>query len=257
MAVLGVMGIFLLGATVPRVEAGIGGSDTPTYPTVVTVGQTINASVTVVNLSTSPNDTENIKLLSLFLIPACKVTSGGSVCEPAANQDPGVFSVLTAVGNGATTPCAGITFTIGAPAAGSGEVQLTPSSDVILGPANGPAAARTCTVNLSLKVLKVPSNPAVPPCTGGGPICTDPISSVSLLGVTSGLNGGGSGSARGLITGAGDTGIGSDGACGASTIAGALAGAVAAADSDGFALRGAAVAAWGALDVGDVTTPEP
>lgn len=198
MAVLGVMGILLLGATVPRVEAGIGGSDTPTYPPAVTVGQVINASLTVVNLSTSPNDTENVKLVSLFLIPACKVTSGGSVCEPAANQDPGVFAVLTATGNGATTPCAGIGFTVGAPAAGSGEVQLTPQSDVILGPALGLAAARTCTVDLTLRVLKVPANPVPTPpaCTGGGPICTDPITSVSLVGVGSTLNGGGSGSAQ-------------------------------------------------------------
>ena len=196
MAVLGVMGILLLGATVPRAEAGIGGSDTPTFPTVVSVGDTINASLTVINLSTPNNDTENVQLVSLFLIPACKVTSGGSVCEPAANQDPGVFQVLTANGNAATTPCAGVSFTVGAPAAGSGEVQLTPQSNVILGPANGAAAARTCTVDLTLKVLKVPTKPANPPCTGGGPICTDPITSVSLVGVSPTLNGSGSGSAQ-------------------------------------------------------------
>ncbi len=196
-AVLGVMGILLLGATVPRVEAGIGGSDTPTYPQVVTVGQVINASVTVINLSTAPNEPDHVQLLSLFLIPACKVTSGGTVCEPAAVQDPGVFTVLTAVGNATTTPCAGVTFTIGAPAAGSGEVQLTPGSSIILGPSNGPATDRTCTVDLTLRVLKVPANPATPPCTGGGPICTDPITHVSLQSVENpGLNGSGSGSAQ-------------------------------------------------------------
>src|SRR5262245_47910818 len=190
------MGIFLLGASVPGVEAGIGGSDTPTFPTAVTVGDQISASLKVINQSTTPNDTENVKLVTLFLIPACKTTAGGTVCEPAANQDPGVFEVLTAVGNAGTTPCANVTFTIGAPAAGSGEVQLTPVSDVILGPAAGAEAARTCTVDLTLKVLKVPTKPAVPPCTGGGPICTDPITSVSLLGVTTLLNGSGSGSAQ-------------------------------------------------------------
>src|SRR5262249_31188504 len=133
-AAVAVLGIFLLGAAIPGVEAGIGGSDTPTFPTAVTVGQQIGASLTIINLSTTPSDTENVKLVSLILTPSCGSSALTPICVDP-NLDPGVFQVLSAVGDGGTTPCAGTIFQVSSPTADAGQVTLTPMSDVILGPA--------------------------------------------------------------------------------------------------------------------------
>ena len=189
LAVLGVVGILLLGVSIPRADAGIGGSNTPTWPVTVTVGTTFSASVIIINQSTPPNDTENVLLTSLFVTPAC-ADSASPICL-AGNRDPGVFDVLTAVGAASTTPCAGVTFSVGAPDAATGEVQLTPQTTITLGPANGAAAARTCQVNLTLRAKKVPSNPAIP-----GTGTTDPLTRTTLQGVVSTLNGTASGSAQ-------------------------------------------------------------
>src|SRR5262245_2319010 len=69
LAVLGVVGILMLGVSIPRADAGIGGSNTPTWPVTVTVGVTFNANVIIINQSTNPNDTENVLLTSLFVTP--------------------------------------------------------------------------------------------------------------------------------------------------------------------------------------------
>jgi hypothetical protein len=88
-------------------------------------------------------------LTSLFVTPAC-ADSASQLCL-AGNRDPGVFDVLTAVGNAGTTPCAGVTFTIGVPDAASGEVQLTPGSTITLGPSNGvDPGPKTCQVDMTL-----------------------------------------------------------------------------------------------------------
>jgi hypothetical protein len=189
LAVLGVVGILLLGVSIPRADAGIGGSNTPTWPVTVTVGVTFGASVIIVNQSTPPNDTENVLLTSLFVTPAC-ADSASQLCL-AGNRDPGIFDVLSAVGAAGTTPCANVVFTVGAPDAASGEVQLTPQSTITLGPANGAEASRTCMVNLTLRAKKVPANPAIP-----GTGTTDPLTRATLQGVVSTLNGTASGSAQ-------------------------------------------------------------
>src|SRR5262249_8331505 len=106
-----------------------------------------------------------------------------------------VFTVLSASGDASTAPCAGFTFSISSPDPASGEVKLTPSSTITLGPANGPAAARTCKINLSLHVEKVPANPS-----GGVAGRTDPVSFVGLQGVSSELFGSASGSATIVIS---------------------------------------------------------
>ena len=200
-AVLGTIGLLLLGVAVPRADAGIGGGNTPTWPATAQVGSTFSASITIVNTSTTPNDTESVKLVPtgsvtapLTLTPACADTSGGGHCLPP-NLDPGVFTVLSASGDAATAPCAGFTFAISAPDPASGEVKLTPNNTITLGPANGPAADRTCKVNLSLHVEKVPANPS-----GGVAGRTDPVSFVGLQGVSSQLFGSASGSATIVIS---------------------------------------------------------
>ena len=190
LAVLGVVGILLLGVSIPRADAGIGGSNTPTWPVTVTVGVTFNASVIIVNQSTPPNDTENVLLTSLFTTPAC-ADSASQLCL-AGNRDPDVFEVLTAQGAGSTTPCANVVFVIGNPDPLTGEVQLTPQSTITLGPANGlDDGPKTCQVNLTLRAKKLPSNPAIP-----GTGTTDPLTRATLQGVVSTLNGTASGSAQ-------------------------------------------------------------
>ncbi len=188
--VLGVVGVLLLGVSIPRVDAGIGASDTPTWPSPVTVGTIFNASVIIVNQSTLPNETENVLMTALFVTPAC-ADSGSPICL-LGSTDPGVFDVLTAVGDASTTPCAGVAFAVGPPDITTGEVQLTPPAPgIILGPANGAAAARTCQVNLSLRVKKLPANPVTP-----GTGITDPLTRATLQGQSSQLGGTASGSAQ-------------------------------------------------------------
>ncbi len=56
--VMAFVGMLVLAVT-PAV-AGIGGSDVPTWPVSATVGDIINVSITIMNASTTPNDTENV-----------------------------------------------------------------------------------------------------------------------------------------------------------------------------------------------------
>ena len=183
----GMLVLLLLG--VMPAMAGIGGSDTPTWPGTAAVGDLIDASVRIINTSTNPNDTEDVTLTTLFVTPAC-ADSSSPTCL-AGNEDPGIFKVLSADGDPGTPPCAGISFTIGSPDVTTGEVALTPISTVTLGPANGPLANRTCDVNIVLRVFKVPANPAA-----GPDFTTDPLTRVALHGEGSGLNGNASGSAQ-------------------------------------------------------------
>ncbi len=188
----GIVATLLLGVTVTRVDAGVGGQSTVVVPATAAVGTTFPATITIRNQSTTPNDTENITVTALFLTPACASGSSSGLCLPG-NRDPGVMDVLTAVGDASSAPCPGIAFTIGLPDPLTGEVQLTPNQPITLGPSNGPLAARTCQVDLSLHVEKLPANP-VPPSIGE----TNVLGHVSLHGVTSGVNGAASSDA--LIT---------------------------------------------------------
>ena len=182
-----VLAALLLCAT--SAMAGIGGSVVPTGGnSTAAVGDLLNASLKVINTSTAPNDTENVEIISLFFTPSC-ADSSSPTCLPG-NEDPGVFKVLTAVGDPGTAPCANMAFTISAPDP-SGEVQLVPQSQVILAPATAAEPARSCQVNLQVRVFKVPTNPAA-----GPPVTTDPLARVRLLGLSSNLSGTGSGSAN-------------------------------------------------------------
>jgi len=190
-SVVAILGLFVLGVT-PAV-AGVGGSDTPTWPPSAAVGQTFAANVFVTNTSTSPNDVESVNLISLFVTPAC-ADSADNPCA-AINADPGTFKIVSAVGNVGTAPCSGVAFTIGPENVTTGEVQLTPTSTVTLAPTNPAGGNVSCLVDLQILVLKVPSNP-VPPVPPAPPFTTDVLTRVALVGVTSGLGGSGAGSAQ-------------------------------------------------------------
>ena len=87
----------------------------------------------------------------------CK--SGTNPTCPAGDLDPGTFQVLSVV-SGANDACAGLTFTVGSPNPTTGEIQLTPSSPIVLGPA--PEVSTECRRNMQLRANKRPSNPSTP-----------------------------------------------------------------------------------------------
>src|SRR5262245_43516781 len=181
------LGLALLGVT--PVQAGVGGSAVPTWPGTATVGDLFSASVLIINTSTPTNDTESVGLTTLFVTPAC--ASGAAAICLGSDVDPGIFKVLSAIGDAGTAPCSGVTFTLSAPNPTNGEVLLTPASTVTLGPATGPVANRSCQINLTLRAFQMPTNPAIP-----GTGTTDPLAGATLSGDTSGLNGSASGSAQ-------------------------------------------------------------
>ena len=92
-------------------------------------------------------------------------------------MDPGVFKVISATGNDGQNPCANIPFTVGAPSGPAGEVTLTPTQTVFLGPATGPLVARSCVVNLVLRAFQMPTNPTTP---GTGQ--TTPLARAEMVG---------------------------------------------------------------------------
>ena len=104
-------------------QAGVGAGATPTYPTVVTVGQTgVPTSIEVRNLNTTP-DENNTNTVCNFTdpfpcfigdpgithIPSCGGLGAQSVCAVA---DPGVFALVGPFVGVAGTACAGMTFNI-------------------------------------------------------------------------------------------------------------------------------------------------
>ena len=136
---LALFGTLLLNAT-PAV-GGIGGAATPVWPLSATVGELFTASVTITNISTSPNDTEAVILTGASVTPACAGVSF-PVCS-GMNADPDIFKVLSAVGDTSTAPCAGVVFDVGIPDMTTGEVALNPRTTVTLGAVSG-GVNRSC-----------------------------------------------------------------------------------------------------------------
>jgi LPXTG-motif cell wall-anchored protein len=156
-------------------HAGVGASGGPTFPTVVTVGQTsVPATITLENRNTAPNmgDTNTVcnagdasppcslPERGIVLVPSCSQLAGG-LCT-AAGADPGVFAV-SATGSGATgTACAGMVFTTAVIDPTFGTVRFTPAlgAHVTL-----PGFASSCVIQFTFDVLKSPTgdqDPATP-----------------------------------------------------------------------------------------------
>jgi hypothetical protein len=133
-------------------SANAGLSQSLTAQQAVAVGDTVPASFTITNTNTPPQNAESHNVTSLRIAPGCGAV--GTFANPCAAPDPGVMSVLSATG-AAGTACAGITFTPSVPDA-SGIVTLTPTAVFVLAPP-GAVGPDRCTVNLSLRVLKVPN----------------------------------------------------------------------------------------------------
>jgi len=187
---LGMVLALLLVAATPAL-AGVGGSVFPNYPLTVTTGDTgVAASITIMNVSTIPNDTESVSVQQIRHTPSCGSLPLGSC--PSGFEDPGVFLISAAAGR-AGTACAGVTFAVSEINAATGEVAFTPSVAVSLGPSIGAPATSTCTIDFAVDVLKVPAKDANGAATG---IQTDGVASAVIHGESSGLDGSGTGTSQ-------------------------------------------------------------
>jgi hypothetical protein len=163
------------------VIAGIGASATPTFPSLVTVGQTgVAASIEVRNQNT-PNDGGATNTVcnagdslpcpandpGITLIPSCSQLGTFSECT-AAGAEPGVM-VLSPTGSGAAgTACAGIMFRIEllTPDAGQpdyGRYRFTPESNqhITLAGVNA-----VCRIAFTFDVVKSPTKDQDPVAPG-------------------------------------------------------------------------------------------
>ena len=135
--------------------AGVGVGVAPTYPAVVTVGDTnVPVGLSIVNTSTAPESGGTLTLSLIRHTPSCG-TDAPVPC-PAASADPGVFLIKGPATGMAGSACASMTFTIGPADATTGEVEFIPDSPVVLAPV-GTGPMSSCTINFFVDVLKAPT----------------------------------------------------------------------------------------------------
>lgn len=122
--------------------------------TTITVGQSLATSVSVTNLSTTPDGA--LTLNTIFFVPSCGSTGPITGDCPPGALDPGVFEVEATGTGAAETACAGISFAVQTSNATSGRVELSPDAPVVLA---APAAGDSdiCRVDLNVTVVKAPS----------------------------------------------------------------------------------------------------
>jgi len=164
--------------------AGLTISCAPTYSqSTVTVGDTLTmATLLLVNTSDGTEGTGTVTLSNLRHTPACGNAGQGvdavNSCQvtampdpPGPKADPGVFTVSgTAVGimppgpNGApvnSTACVGKNFTLSLVDASTGELLLTPDSQIVLQPTGNPGDG--CLIQFtSVQVNSLPVHDVVP-----------------------------------------------------------------------------------------------
>ena len=167
------LSVVLIGSGV--VDAGMGASATPTFPTAVVAGATgVPASITLKNDNTDPQVSSTICNLGdlppcpaggtagITLIPSCGQLVGFTECDPVG-ADPGVFQLSpTAIGQ-AGTACADMGFNVQLiPGSIFGMYRFTPESSqhVVL-----PTPGSVCVIEFTFDVLEVATvdqNPGVP-----------------------------------------------------------------------------------------------
>ncbi len=157
------MSVAFLG--VGSADAGLGAGATPSFPAVVTVGDTgVPAAIQVENDNTPPNTTNTVCNFGdafpcpagdpgITLIPSCAQLGVFSSCAPAG-ADPGVFR-LSATGVGAAgSACPGMNFDITLIDPTFGQLRFTPQpagTHVVLANTNS-----ICLINFTFDVLKSP-----------------------------------------------------------------------------------------------------
>jgi hypothetical protein len=190
-------GALFMGFTSSPAWAGIGLSCAPTYPALVTIGDTVSGTLLITNGSDGDEAGGTVSLSNIRHTPACGNDDNPCPSLPVDQRDPNVFMVagmgagIAPPGpNGApatATACVGRTFTISLLDAGTGELLFTPDMTVVLNPQNTPGDG--CIIQFSVTVLALPTHDAVP----GGPIMTNQLCRVTgtsnvtqLMGTASG-----------------------------------------------------------------------
>ena len=156
--------------------AGVGLGVTPNIPVPngpVTVGQSYNASLRIINISDLSQGDDQIRLSAITLVPSCGVIAsvncpnsgfGGNPLVTA--YDPDVFA-LSATGTGrANTACDGRTFNITNVDPAQDKYEFVPvlptAAQIVLGPADNGGLAAQCIIDFTVNVLKVPTKDARP-----------------------------------------------------------------------------------------------
>jgi hypothetical protein len=143
----------LLAAAGPA-AASLSLSMTPTFPSTLTVGQAgVPASLSIQNLSSSPEDAGSMSVNSITLVPACGAQANADC--PAASVDPGSLEVSSGATGRAGTACSGTAFSVTTLDASQGKVRFS-GSPVALGP------GATCTIDFTFAVRRAPSKDASP-----------------------------------------------------------------------------------------------
>ena len=157
-------GALAMSAPLAHADGGVGGSATPSFPSVVTVGQkNVAAHVTLTNQNSGsyaslPNTVCNAGdgapcpggTKGITLTPSCGALGDDSSC---AAPDNGVLSISNS-GTGAGA-CAGTNFAINAvPGSTTGQLRFVPQ-----GPSNVTLAANgaSCEIDFTFDVLKLPT----------------------------------------------------------------------------------------------------
>ena len=175
-------------------SAGVGVGVAPTYPALVVVGDTnVPVSLTATNTSNSTEATGTLTLSLIRHTPSCGTDT--TPC-PAGDADKDVFLVKGVLpGNKASghtgTACAGMTFTIGAPDATTGEVEfISDTTPVVLSQPGGPTPS--CQIDFAVDVLKLPTKdfgngPGLQTAQLGRVTGTASVNNVTATGTGSGL----------------------------------------------------------------------
>ena len=171
---------------------GVGVGVAPTYPPIVTVGDTnLHVSLTATNTSTSPENGGTVTLSAIRHTPSCGTDS--TPC-PSGFEDPGVFLAKGPATGRTGTACAGMTFTLGPVDPTTGEFEFIPSASVVLQPPGTANGLDACTIDFLVDVLKLPTKDSDPEPG----IQTDQLGRVSGTAAVNGVTGTGTGS--GLTT---------------------------------------------------------
>lgn len=205
-----------------RAWAGIGVGATPTYPSVVVVGDTnVAVSLTMQNTSTSPENGGTVTLDRIFHNPSCGSDSPNPCSAVSPNNvDKGVFLPHGPAVGLAGTACAGVSFTIQdaiekrcLPTNGNlcstdgdctggdtcqdfnlttqtGEFEFLPPAPIVLQPPNITDDLDLCTITFFIDILKMPTKDA----SGQAGIQTAPLGRVMATAQVGPVSGTGTGS---------------------------------------------------------------
>ena len=138
---------------VSSTQAAVIGGASVTFPSYVTPGQSVNASVQISNQNTGAEIALVDTVTSITLIPSCALADAGGCA--AGSTDPGVFLVSSFGVGEAGTSCGRMTFSISEVDATSGKLQFVPGVPVKLS-----GAGAVCNIDFTVSVRKLPTKDA-------------------------------------------------------------------------------------------------